>query len=308
MDGYYTVLLLLFGLALSSGVWWAWKMLSEVPVEDRSYLDRPPLGFRLTWPLISLFAYYTVGLLSDGYQHTTQMRLQRAGRDYMVSPAQFFAAKLVSACLGASFAATALGMMQEPAWIYTFVAGVVGFYYPEIWLKETTSNREHHVFRALPFYLDIITLAVESGTNLTNGINQAVQKAPDGPLREELSRFLREVRAGKARSDALRDMADRVNSSSLTAVASGMIQAEKTGASLGPVLRAQADQLRSTRFLKAEKLAMEAPVKLLGPLIMFIFPTTFLVLGFVILSKALAEGVITWEPLVWAFNHPGPVF
>lgn len=83
-----------------------------------------------------------------------------------------------------------------------------------------------------------------------------------------------------------------------------MIQAERTGASLGPVLRAQSDQLRSARFLKAEKMAMEAPVKLLGPLIMFIFPTTFMVITFVMLSKALAEGLLTWAPLVWAFNNP----
>ena len=83
-----------------------------------------------------------------------------------------------------------------------------------------------------------------------------------------------------------------------------MNQAEKTGSSLGPVLRAQSDQLRSTRFLKAEKMAMEAPVKLLGPLVMFIFPTTFIVIGFVILSKALGDGIITWAPLVWAFSNP----
>jgi tight adherence protein C len=83
-----------------------------------------------------------------------------------------------------------------------------------------------------------------------------------------------------------------------------MIQAEKTGASLGPVLRAQSDQFRSARFLKAEKMAMEAPVKLLAPLIMFIFPTTFIVIGFILLSKTLSEGLISWAPLVWAFSNP----
>ena len=84
-----------------------------------------------------------------------------------------------------------------------------------------------------------------------------------------------------------------------------MIQAEKTGSSLGPIMRAQAEQLRNARFLKAEKMAMEAPVKLLGPLIMFIFPTTFLVLGFVIISEAIQQGVLNWKPMVWAFYWPG---
>jgi len=100
-------------------------------------------------------------------------------------------------------------------------------------------------------------------------------------------------------------MADRAGSPALVGVVSSMIQAERTGSSLGPILRAQADQIRNERFQKAEKQAMEAPVKMLGPLVMFIFPCTFLVLGFLILSKAMLQGIITWAPLVWAYNWPG---
>lgn len=99
--------------------------------------------------------------------------------------------------------------------------------------------------------------------------------------------MLRDMRTGKPRADALRDLTQRVTCTGLSNVVSSMIQAEKTGSSLGKVLRAQADQLRSTRFLKAEKMAMEAPVKLLGSLVMFIFPNTFLVLGFLIPSLAI---------------------
>ncbi|MCG7878440.1 MAG: type II secretion system F family protein [Candidatus Thiodiazotropha taylori] len=135
-----------------------------------------------------------------------------------------------------------------------------------------------------------------------------MNKASDGPLRQEFSRVLRDIRAGKPRSDSLRDLGDRVDTESIRNVVSSIIQAEKTGSSLGPVLKAQADQLRSTRFQKAEKLAMEAPVKLLGPLVMFIFPNTFLIIIFVILSSAIQKGVLTWavfKPLVLAFNWPG---
>jgi len=84
-----------------------------------------------------------------------------------------------------------------------------------------------------------------------------------------------------------------------------LIQAEKIGSSLGPILRAQAQQRRTERFTRAEKLAMEAPVKLLGPLVMFIFPTTFMVLAFIIIVKAVVAGVITFPPLVWALTWPG---
>lgn len=305
MDSYYVALLAVVGVVVSCIVWFSWKMFSNVPPEDRSFLDRPPFGFRIASPLINLFAFYLSGFIGENYRYSTQLRLRKAGTEYAVSVEQFLASKLVSSLVSAVLVSILLSGLDDPSWIYVALAAVGGFYYPEVWLKETMDSRNNNIFRSLPFFLDIITLSVESGTNLTNGINQAVLKAPVGPLRDELGRFLRDVRAGKPRSEALRDLADRAESDGLNNVVSSMIQAEKTGASLGPVLRAQADQLRSARFIKAEKLAMEAPVKLLGPLIMFIFPNTFLVLGFVILSKALGEGVITWEPLVWAFTHPG---
>lgn len=294
----------LIGIVLAGIIWSVYRIFADVPDEDRSYLDQPPTGFRLTWPLINLIAVYLGRYLTDNYRTATYLRLRRAGVEFTVSVEQFFAGKVVAALLFSAAIFMVQSVLHKESIAFVVLACIGGFYYPEIWLKETMDTRNHKIFRALPFYLDIITLAVESGTNLTSGINQAVQKAPDSPLRSELARVLRDIRAGRTRSESLRDLTERVSSDGLNNVVSSMLQAEKTGASLGPVLRAQSDQLRSARFLKAEKLAMEAPVKLLGPLVAFIFPTTFLVIGFVILSKALGEGVITWGPLVWAFTHP----
>lgn len=295
---------LLVGGVIALVVWSIFRIFNDVPEEDRSYLDRPPSGFRLTWPFVKLLAHYCGGFISEGYRYSTQLRLVRAGVEYTVNPEQFFAGKIVSALGAFLFCLIIQAMLDKVSPVYLILAVVGGFYYPEIWLKETMDKRNKAIFKALPFYLDIITLAVESGTNLTSGISQAVQKAPDGPLRQELGRVLRDVRAGKPRADSLRAFSDRVSTDGVSNVVSSMIQAERTGASLGPVLRAQSDQLRSSRFLKAEKMAMEAPVKLLGPLVMFIFPTTFLVIAFVILSQALGDNLIPWEPLVWAFNNP----
>ena len=276
-----TVLLIsgFIGVFITLMVWSSYRIYDDVPDEDRSYLDRPPVGFRLTWPLIKLFVHYFGGFLTSNYHYSTNLRLRRAGVEYCVNAEQFFAGKVIAAFVAMGFIYLLLSMLGKLSLIYIFLAAIGGFYYPEIWLKETMDTRNNKIFRALPFYLDIITLAVESGTNLTSGLNQAIQKAPEGPLRVEFGRVLRDVRAGKPRAEALRDMTERVSSDGLSNVVSSMIQAEKTGASLGPVLRAQSDQLRSARFLKAEKMAMEAPVKLLGPLIMFIFPTTFIVIG-----------------------------
>jgi len=292
------------GIVLTLVIWSVFRIFNEVPDEDRSYLDKPPSGFRLVWPFINLLVHYTSGIITKNYRYSTQLRLRRAGVEYSLSVEQFFAGKIIATICALGFVYLLQVMLNKPSLVYLLLAALGGFFYPEIWLKETMDARNSKIFRALPFYLDIITLAVESGTNLTNGISQAVQKAPEGPLRVELGRVLRDIRAGKPRAESLRDLAERVSNEGLNNVVSSMIQAEKTGASLGSVLRAQSDQLRSTRFLKAEKLAMEAPVKLLGPLIMFIFPTTFIVIGFVILSKALGDGIITWAPLVWAFSNP----
>lgn len=147
------------------------------------------------------------------------------------------------------------------------------------------------MLKTLPFFLDIITLCVEAGLNLTGALAHAVAKGPAGPLRDEFSRILRDVRAGKSRADALRTFADRMNEPAISNLVSSLIQAETIGMSLGPLLRAQAEQRRAERFARAEKQAMEAPVKMLFPLIAFIFPCTFLVLAFPIVMKFMRMGI-----------------
>lgn len=299
------IITLSFGGFVALLVWQGYTIFYSVPTEDRHFLDRPALGFRLVWPLIQAFVFYAGHLLSANQEQLILARLKRAGVEYSLSSQQFFASKCISAIGFALLACVFSLSLGGSAALLGLVGCVGGFYYPELWLRDITRTRSTAILRTLPFYLDVITLAVEAGSNLTGGLTQAVQKTGDSPLRREFSRVLRDIRSGKTRADALRDLADRTGSSAISNVVSGLIQADKTGSSLGPILRAQASQLRSRRFQQAEKLAMEAPVKLLGPLVMFIFPTTFAVLGFLLLSKALQEGVITWPPLVWAYGWPG---
>lgn len=293
------------GVIISVAIWQAFKVFNEVPESTRPFLDRPPFGFRLIWPLIQVFDYYAGSLISEQQRQFTQLRLKKAGMDFKLLPEQFIAAKVVSSISFGAAMAVAMLMLGRSGALLVLLGAVGGFYYPELWLKEASGRRADAILRSLPFYLDIITLSVEAGSNLTGGLTQAIQKSTDTPLRVELNRVLRDVRAGKTRADALRDMAERSGSPALQSVVSNLIQAERTGSSLGPILRAQADQLRSERFQRAEKQAMEAPVKLLGPLVIFIFPTTFLVLGYLVLSKSIQEQVVTWAPLVWAYHWPG---
>jgi len=283
----------------------AWLIVQAVPAEDRLYLDRPALGYRLVWPMIKILVHHADHLVSEVRREATALRLKRAGVEYSIQADQFIAAKWVSAVGFGLCGAVAGAALGQGAAALALLLALGGYLYPELWLREATTSRRDAIIRTLPFFLDIITLSVEAGSNLTGGMTQAVQKSADSPLRREFGRILRDIRAGRTRADALRDFAERADTQAVRNVVNGLVQAERTGSSLGPMLRAQAEQLRSERFNRAEKLAMEAPVKLLFPLVVFIFPTTFLVLIFLVLSKVLLEGIVTWGPIVWAYNWPG---
>ncbi|CAN5330830.1 type II secretion system F family protein [soil metagenome] len=271
----------------------AWQLSSavaEVPPEDRTWRDRAPRVFRLVWHPIQWLAYYLGTWLPIGYRQSTIQRLRLAGLDYALAPEQFVAARVIAAMLGAAVAGWMALSFNVPAATLAMPAGAFGYLFPSIWLRDQIQLRRRQTLKALPFFLDVITLCVEAGLNLTGAIQQAVDKGPVGPLRDELARILRDVRAGKPRTDALRTFADRMSEPAITNLVSALIQAESLGMNMGPILRAQADQRRAERFARAEKMAMEAPVKMLFPLIAFIFPCTFIVLAFPIVQKFLRMG------------------
>ena len=130
----------------------------------------------------------------------------------------------------------------------------------------------------MPYGIDLLTLAVEAGLDFTAALAKVVEKGPKGPLAEELSLAIRELRMGKTREDALRQLARRVDLPPLTSFVQALVQADRMGTPLGRVLRVLSTQMRVERTQRAEKLAHEAPVKLVLPLVFFIFPTLFLVL------------------------------
>jgi tight adherence protein C len=267
------------------------RSLAEVPDEDRTYLDRPPIAFRIVWWPIQWIAFYLGRALPARFRQAVIIKLRKAGLDYAISPEQYMASRVVAGALAAILATwLADSFMQPPKW-YALSAAVFAYFYPAIWLKDRIDARKRLLLKQLPFYLDIVTLCVEAGLNLSGAFEQAVQRGPAGPLRDEIARILRDVRAGRSRSDALRTFAERMNEPAIGSLVSALIQAESMGMNVGPILRAQAEQRRTERFTRAEKLAMEAPVKMLFPLIAFIFPCTFVVIAFPIVMKFLASGL-----------------
>lgn len=166
----------------------------------------------------------------------------------------------------------------------------LGYLMPWIWLRDRERARKKLIRRALPYALDLLTLSVEAGLDFTAAIARIVRRRPDTPLSQELAETLHQVQMGVPRAAALRDLSDRVRMEEIFSVVSALIQADELGASLGPILRIQADTFRVRRAQAAEKQAMEAPVKLLFPLICFFFPATFIVIfGPIFIRYVLGE-------------------
>ena len=152
------------------------------------------------------------------------------------------------------------------------------YVYPGLWLKGVLTERRRAIQRSLPFMLDLLTLSVEAGLDFMSAMQRIVDRRRLDALSEEFVRVLREIQLGKTRRVALRDMADRVDHPDVRSVVNSLVQADELGVGIAAILRIQADQMRQRRFERAEKMANEAPVKMLFPLVAFIFPAVFLVL------------------------------
>ncbi len=149
---------------------------------------------------------------------------------------------------------------------------------PTLWLRKATVQRQRAILRSLPFVLDLLTLSVEAGMDFMSALQRSVEGRRIDELGEEILRVVREIQLGTTRRNALRAMARRIDLPDVRSVVNALVQADELGVSIGAILRIQSDQIRQRRFDRAEKLANEAPVKLLGPLLLFIFPAVFLIL------------------------------
>ena len=263
--------------------------------EDRTYMDPLPPMLKPIWPFIQVIAYFGCSWLPYEMLETVERRLQRTGVSFLLTAEQFLGLQAFSIIAWPITAVVMMTLMQyDGEWGAYIVLGAIflGIAHPNLWLADNRKRRENAIVRGMPTYLDFITMCVEAGLNFQGALQQAMDKAPSSPLKNEFAIVLRDLRSGLSRSDALRRMADRLDIQETTSFVSAVIQAERMGSSLATVMRVQAEQRRNERFQRAEKMAMEAPIKLVGPLILFIFPVTFIILGFPIAMKFLNEGIL----------------
>ncbi|MFL0797128.1 MAG: type II secretion system F family protein [Cellvibrionaceae bacterium] len=288
----------MYGSALGFGVsvavvYFTFKLLEQlVPEEDREYKDPLPPLLKIIWPMVRVIAYHLCTNLPIDYLNRLEKRLQQTGVAYILTAEEFFALRVISAVLFPVLAVFCMIMLHKGNFFVFMGAILLGFFYPVIWLQENKKKREKEVIRALPMYLEFISMSVEAGLNLNSAINQAVDKGPKGALRHEFQTVTRDIRAGASRADALQRLADRLDIQEVNTFVRAVIQAEKLGSSMRKLLKVQSEQRRNERFMRAEKMAMEAPVKLIFPLMAFIFPVTFMILAFPIIVKFMDQGFL----------------
>ncbi|KKJ03490.1 type II secretion system F family protein [Burkholderia gladioli] len=284
--GFGTVLVL--SLLLRSVV----QLRRAVPKEDRAYSDPLPRWLRLVWPLVNLVEHGIGEHLSAAYVARIELQLRLTHLIFLMTARQFIALSVLSAAIVSLIAVFAMLALDSFSLLVLPIAALLGYSYPRIWVRDVRRARVVAIRKQLPVYLDFLTLAVEAGLNINGAIQKAVEKGPDGALRSEFEHVLRDLKSGLNRADALRRFDERQDIKEITNFVGAVIQAERMGSGLAGTLRFQSEQRRAERFQRAEKLAMEAPVKLVFPLMMFIFPVTFVVLGFPIAMRFVQGGFL----------------
>jgi len=205
-------------------------------------------------------------------------RLLAAGLAQRLTPANFLSIK-GGATVGGGLLGLFLAAMASPALGILLVPmfAAVGFIGPEMFISSRIRNRRDAVRSDLPDALDILAVSVEAGLGFDGAITKLTEHMK-GPLVEEFGLLLSEIRMGESRQAALKNMAARVGAPELSAFVRAIVQADQLGISLGRILRVQAADSRLRRQAAAEEKAMKAPIKMLFPTVIFIFPAMFLVL------------------------------
>ena len=274
------VLAVIAGCWSLGGPWARWRAADPGPMSRGAWI----------WPWVCALEPWCVWLVSWRMRRRFGPRMRQAGVGDAWRVEQWMALRVLAGAstgIGLGAACLLAGLDGAASAVLAALAVLGGSWLPDQGLRRRTASRLARMQRELPFMLDLMTLCVEAGLSLHAALRQVAEHAPQGPLRQSLREALAAMRAGVARDRALDQWAQACMVPAVRSLVLALGQADHLGMSLGPILRAQAAQQRSERFLRAEKLALEAPVKMLFPMVFCIFPCTFLVIGFPVAVKLM---------------------
>jgi tight adherence protein C len=242
-----------------------------------------PFLERTLRPLASRLSGTVARVTSASFADRTAKRLALAGNPGDLRVADWLGIKAIAAVIGGAlffFLFVIVGLLGFPPAIGIVMAAVgllLGYTIPEFWLGGRVKKRQKGILLMIPDSLDLLTISVRAGLGFDAALGKVVEKLK-GPLTDEFRRALAEVRVGKVRREALRDIVPRTEVPALTNFIGAIIQAEQLGVSISKVLQVQSEQLRIERRQRAEEMAAKAPIKMLFPLVGCIFPSLFIII------------------------------
>jgi tight adherence protein C len=254
------------------------SLVSGTNREDLPDLARP-LTERVLGPALDAVAERVLAILPQSMLDGLKKKLILAGEPLNLSG--FLTVMAVSAglfsVLGFTLVVASGGGLQAKTLLLLVALGGLGIVFPYFWLISRIRRRQTVITKSLPDSFDLVTTCVEAGLGLDGALARVAEKV-QGPFAEELSRTLREVGMGRMRRDALRELGERTGVPDLITFVNAVVQAEQMGTGIGQVLRVQSEQLRLRRRQRAEEMANQAPVKMVFPLVLCIFPTLFMII------------------------------
>jgi tight adherence protein C len=243
----------------------------------RTGLERESLRNRALVPLSQSLAGMVLRLNPRTTSESVGLKLQAAGLGKKISPTSFLAVKGIFALAAAGLALVLIGSAGSMGLLFGLFLVLVGFFGPDYFVNIYARRRRERLRAALPDALDLLAVSVEAGLGLDGAVAKLTEHM-EGPLADEFGLTLSEMRIGETRSEALRRLGERADTPEVSSFTRAIIQADQLGTSLGRILRVQAADTRLRRQAAAEERAMKAPIKMLFPTVLFIFPAMFLVI------------------------------
>jgi len=241
-----------------------------------------PFSQRVLIPILQAIGEFSSRFTPQKVLEQTNLKMELAGNPVRVDASTFLASRFIVAGLFGGFLFLISRLSPEP-WkfgttiLVVLLFTVLGFTFPQLWLQSKINTRQKEIRKAMPDALDLLTICVEAGLGFDAAMSKVSEKW-ENQLSVGFARAIREVQLGKTRREALRVMADRMGIPEMTSFVAAIIQSETLGVSMAKVLRIQSDQMRMKRRQYAEEAAHQAPIKMLIPMIIFIFPTILIIL------------------------------
>ncbi len=241
-----------------------------------------PFTERVIYPFARALGEIAVRFTPQNALQSISKKLELAGSPPRVDPTMILASQFIAMGFfaGLVLLVFTVGPTKLPLGqiiLAALVFGLLGFFFPQLWLSSKISKRQKSIRKSLPDALDLLTICVEAGLGFDAAMAKVVEKW-ETELSLAFARVITEVQLGKLRREALRDMAERVGLAEMTSFTAAVIQSEQLGVSLAKVLRIQSDQMRVKRRQLAEEEAHKAPIKMLIPMGGLIFPSLIIVL------------------------------